>query len=77
MLLSTRVAPPRPGGGRRRGAGATSIEQLASQIAAISRFDGLTVQLGRPGVRGGRTLARIDSPQLRLTGRLNLRIRVR
>ena len=54
-----------------------TIGELAARIAALSRFDGVTVRLGRPGSEGGRVVGRFRDPSRRLSGRAAVRVRVR
>ena len=53
-----------------------TVEELAERVATLSRFDGVTVRLGRPGSKGGRVVARFRDPSRRLSGRAAVRIRV-
>lgn len=53
-----------------------TVRELAARVSALSRFDGVTVRLGRPGSKGGRVVARFRDPSRRLSGRASVRIRV-
>jgi hypothetical protein len=53
-----------------------TLDELAGRFAAISRFDGVTVKLARPGKKGGVPIGGFRDPKLRLSGQVTLKLRV-
>ncbi|MGI8593791.1 MAG: hypothetical protein ACR2ML_05400, partial [Solirubrobacteraceae bacterium] len=72
-LLAGEMAP----GDEKKAKDPRTIEELAARVAALSRFDGVTVRLGRPGDKGGRVVGRFRDPALRVSGRAAVKLRVR
>ena len=56
--------------------GPKTLDELAARVAAISRFDGVTVRLGRPGRKGGTPIGGFRDTRLRLSGAVTLKLRV-
>jgi hypothetical protein len=53
-----------------------TLADLSARVAAISRFDGVTIRLGRPGKKGGTSIGGFRDTRLRLTGQVTLKLRV-
>jgi len=76
-LLAGQMAPAEGEKAKTKTKAPRTIEELAARIAALSRVDGVTVRLGRPGAKGGRVVGRFLDPAQRLSGQAAVKVRVR